>query len=321
MVSVRKRDSAEAIVDMQTQSNTPISSASGKPTPMSEAETDFSKYLVSQWTKLSLPHSYQEARKSTSKTFESLGDASRAYEFGGKTLSDTEKLLNDLSQRLDRLLGPGDGDCHKLHHLCLEILEWGGVEGTSSRWLRERCDARLLAFDVRRARDELSGDTSPDSLACSVFAAVEKHDRIPMNSGTTKIFALAQPQKIAIYDGRVGAGLAMLTKRFLQSPDGKNHQQPDSRNAVPRLLQWGWGDGQATSRTVGRRNPNSPGFWFPCLNRGKNADIQHAVYAWRASRLLRKVASDLTSATRSAAVSLADIERGLFVIGYDIRQR
>jgi hypothetical protein len=152
-----------------------------------------------------------------------------------------------------------------------------------------------------------------------VFADRKNDDRIPMNSGTTKIFALAKPQAIAIYDGRVGAGLAMLTKRFLNSSIGRTHRQSDPKSAVPKALRWGWGDGQTTSKTAGRRNPNSDEFWFPCLGRGKDSDIKHAVFAWRASRLMSKVADGLTNANSAQPVSVADIERALFVIGYDIR--
>jgi hypothetical protein len=286
-------------------------------------ESAFADYVAAQWQRLTPSHTYSSARggaktAGTSKTFASLEAADKQYEFNGASRASTITLLEGITARLHKALRSEDAASHALHHLCLEILEWGGVEGTSSAWLRQRCDENALAEAIRNAVHELAAPVSPKQRgAASVFMT-----GTPMNSGLTKIFALAAPDRIVIYDGRVGAGLGLLARRFLEATTGRAFRRKPLEagdNEVPEFLRWGWGDGQATQKQKGRRDPSKPGLKFPALHRTPpHADLRHAEYAWRASRLLRNVRSRLPS---SSGVKLADLERALFMIGYDVRDR
>jgi hypothetical protein len=162
----------------------------------------------------------------------------------------------------------------------------------------------------------LSGIQSPWELnTASVFHKKQARP-IPMNSGTTKIFALSDPENIAIYDGRVGAGLALLSIDFLTSDAGANFRSvtKDKANAVPPALRWRWGEGRTTVKTAGRRDPNTDEFQFSSLSSASSLAKAHD--AWRASRLFKAVIDDL--AKRNVRVLLPDIERAFFMIGYDL---
>jgi hypothetical protein len=288
-------------------------------------DDDFAKYIASQWTTLAPTHEYQKAGRGNAPArrldFESLGDAARKYEFDNADLQQTIDHILPLASRLQRALQIPAESCHSLHHTCLEILEWGGVAGTSSDWLRERCDANDLAGAINRAVLELTGCLSPMTLGIkSVFAPRPPRDNIPMNSALTKIFALAKPDDIVVYDGRVGAALGLLSRRFLEEPMGTAHKVAISKkgqNSVPRYLQWGWGDGETSNPKKGRRNPSAGNMRFPGIRRRTPVDRVHADYVWRASQLLKKVKCFLTSA--GTAVTLVELERALFMVGYDVR--
>jgi hypothetical protein len=288
-------------------------------------EDDFAKYIASQWTALDPTHGYVVVGRGKAPPrrldFESLSDAVAKYEFDDADLQKTVDHVKPLAHRLQIALKAPTASCHSIHHTCLEILEWGGVAGTSSGWLRERCDAHDLAGAINRGVTELTGHSSPMTLGGkSVFGPTPPDDNIPMNSALTKVFALAKPNEIVVYDGRVGAALGLLAKRFLQDRTGMAHQIAISRtvrNLVPHYLQWGWGDGATSSANKGRRNPSAGTIKFPGIRVRKPVDRVHADYVWRASKLLRKVKGFL--ANMGTTTELVAIERALFMIGYDVR--
>ncbi|MGH8612929.1 MAG: hypothetical protein ACREYF_13140 [Gammaproteobacteria bacterium] len=116
--------------------------------------------------------------------------------------------------------------CHELHHLCLEILEWGGFEGVSSKWLRESGADKSLREKINKAVELLKRPARQDWLC------FDGNDLV-MNSGITKIYALAAPNDIPIYDGRVGAGLGLLVRKYLE-------QCNPSPDTVPRIGACHW---------------------------------------------------------------------------------
>lgn len=185
---------------------------------------------------------------------------------------------------------PGD-----FHDACLQTLKWGGVgrkkngnENASVAWLRSARQKGNLVDEVLRAASLLRSGDNP-----------EHHfgERLPMNSAMTKVYAFADvSRKLSIYDGRVGAALALFAMRYWQP----------NPSALPDELRFAFFDFQTPGK-LGLRDPNVGRFEFPKLGR----DRIHARNMWRACRILI-AAADLAKCTP------LELERGLFMVGYDV---
>jgi len=258
-------------------------------------ERQFIDYVVSSWED---PRQYRYLSALARRDIGSaphngtLKDASEKYLWRNESFADAMERTTQMSANL--LVAPSEVNaCHALHHQCLTILEWGGLPGVSSKWLREMCDRQKLRAKINSAVTALTSGSQLEQ-----FDGVE----LPMNSGMTKIYALAAPDHLIIYDGRVGAALGLLARRSIFGGQGE----------VPQSLRFPWGSGQGkyTQRAVSRRNPSLNGLTFPYFD---DKDQSHAVWCHQASRLLREVRSQLSS-----GVTLRQIEMGLFMVGYAV---
>lgn len=196
---------------------------------------------------------------------------------------------------------------HRLVENCLDIFRWGGVgrdtNGTPNRskaWVLE-CGANgSLAEKLELAVKHLTDE----ELNLEMFDG----DRFLMNSAMTKVYAAADPERLIIYDGRVGAALGLLARDFMYSM-GAVHILPDA-------LAFGWGSSQ-TKRMPGQRSERDPSdsrFRFPHLF-GVRKDQKHAAMMRRASMLL---CDANTMFEPGRAPGLAAFERALFMIGFDV---
>lgn len=193
---------------------------------------------------------------------------------------------------------------------CLEIFDWGGVARKSS-------DASLMWVRAQAA---------DETLCCSILAAVEllrpecnaslkafDGKNLLMNSAMTKIYAAADPDNIIIYDGRVGAALGLLTRRWLV----KNRQY-----VVPADLAFRWGPNTKTANNkTETRDPSRAGIEFVSLYKPSTLATNQTEY-WadlvrNTNRILKKVV--LVLAAQGRVVTLLELERALFMIGYDVR--
>jgi len=270
----------------------------------------------------SFDHHYSMKRKGKAKKGEetnttpwscsSLKDARTQYKFNGFDLDATNRKVNEISARLQAEMAIDKENCHALHHVCLEVLEWGGVEGVSSRWLREQCNAKLLRAKIRDAVSLLkSGASSPN------FNRFNGNDLV-MNSGLTKVYAFLAPDDVVIYDGRIGAAMGLFARRLCKKSGLVEARFGCGRktSAIPTILQFPWGDGQAAE---GSRNPSSDPYWFPRLNPGsKNGDSVHANACWQASRVLNQALVSIRE--QEPEVVLRDLEMGLFMVGYHVSE-
>lgn len=284
-----------------------------------EIEQAFAAYIASQWKKLDRPHKYTD-RKCRDETIEfiSLQQAYQYYHFDGNDRRKTESLVEHLSNRLRQELQRSSKlqqDSHKLHHVCLDILVWGGVERAVQGWLTCQCDAGTLRASINNAVTELCDEKiAPDERLTSVFQ--DGDAGTPMDAGMTKICALAKPDKLTIYDGRVGAGLGYLTVQFLRTT-GKRYLV--NGTSPPPPLTWAWGAGQTSGSNRERRNPTRGALKFASLRGGFPRERQrHATYMWRASRILRRALKHIVASGMNA-VKLSHLEMAVFMIGYDVK--
>lgn len=187
----------------------------------------------------------------------------------------------------------GRDDPELLRKACDQVFLWGGVgrrkDDASRRWVMET-QAPVLLARIRMAVDLLKANSD----SCERFDGRS----LLMNSAMTKVYAFADPTgELAIYDGRVGAALGILVVRYCRAI---------GLQSVPTELRFGWYDSQVRK---GSRNPSTGEFHFPSLGA---RDSFHARCMWRASRILGR-------ASYQAGCSLLDLERALFMVGYDVR--
>lgn len=210
--------------------------------------------------------------------------------------------FQDLSQKLRSAIAAGDD--RGAASVCREIFQWGGVgrlgrgrrANPSQGWIKDQADRETLCASLSHARACLVGDDGLDAFDGKRFL---------MNSAMAKVYAAADPEKLAIYDGRVGAALGLLARDFLQL--GGHH-------SVPGELAFRWGSSRnACPGRRDQRDPSKGNLRFPRLF-VKNGNQDHALMMQRTSLLLRDLAG------RSGA-KLTDWEKALFMVGYDIGRR
>ena len=181
--------------------------------------------------------------------------------------------------------------------VCHRILDWGGVAKKTN-------DASRLWI-----KDQEYAGTLIQALSCAVShlhpsaAALSRFDYngadIPMNSATTKLFAAADPSNATlIFDGRVGAALCLLVRRYLEV-----RQLP---LAVPPDLLFYWGKHRTKPLL---RNPSNTGFAFSEINQVSN--IARAQASQRANIVAHRM-------HEIKGISAEDLERALFMVGYAV---
>lgn len=189
---------------------------------------------------------------------------------------------------------------------CLEIFRWGGVARTeddgSRRWIKAQLAKKTLCGSIK---------TAVELLRPGCAQALKAFDglNLLMNSAMTKVYAAADSDNIIIYDGRVGAALGLLTHRWLA---GKGE------SSVPSDLAFRWGP--KADDPAATRNPSLDDFRFLSLYTASTSTLNR-VECWAdlvrtTSRILRRVVATL--AEQGEIVTLLDLERALFMIGYNV---
>jgi hypothetical protein len=271
----------------------------------------FSSYLVKKWDgdfAHSFPisrhrawskwHKHYPAISSNCWSCANLREAKERYSWGGDPTPLVAQMQTALaSKKSDVVLAA-----------CKAIFDWGGVakerksggtEDASLRWINDQAKKSSLHSQIERAVQLLK--KHDDSLD-----AFDGHTLL-MNSAMTKVYWAADPDKgLVIYDGRVGAALGLLAREFLKSI---------GCTTVPDELKFRWG-GSRDNHVQGlpnKRNPSEGTLRFPSLFTSSKKDFHHAQMMSEASFLLQQVANKLKN------VSVQDLEKALFMIGYDVR--
>lgn len=187
-----------------------------------------------------------------------------------------------------------------------KVMYWGaGGNSKASLYARNvdwaESKGRMLPDLLREGRECIENDT-PD---LSRFAA----DGARMNAGYTKYFALACRESI-IYDGRVGAALGLMVRRFCETTKRAN---------VPGLLEFGWcpqNHRKDTPSAGRRRDPSLNGYRFPQLT--PSQPQKWAKLNIAANWILIEAAKDARSSWCSGPDYVRRLEAALFMIGYDL---
>lgn len=228
-----------------------------------------------------------------------LKDAGEKYSWTGTSL---EFPLLALALQV----AVSQGDQLRAAAVCLNILKWGGVRNRAEKmvaWLCARAHCGALCDDLVDATARLVPQ-SRASLDC--FDGVT----YLMNSSSTKLYAAmaldltggleGARQDVLIYDGRVAAGLALIT-RIIFVTTGATKIPHDLRFPVDRA------DGDV-------RDPSIDHYKFPRFAYTAKDHLSRAKFARIGSLYIQEV---LGLHVPSAEFALA--EKGLFMIGYDVR--
>ncbi len=189
----------------------------------------------------------------------------------------------------------------------LDIFEWGGVarkpNDSSRLWVNSQADMGRLCDSIRMAVEFLQP-------GCASSLAIFDGQELLMNSAMTKVYAAADPLNIIMYDGRVGAALGLLTRYWLQNLGSLS---------VPADLSFRWGPKRGEQPDA--RDPSLGVYKFKSLYQPAQQMAQQnqswAELVRSSGGILGNMASSLNN--RGVSVTVDDIQRALFMIGYNVK--
>lgn len=214
--------------------------------------------------------------------------------FKGTTFEESEEVLNKISRGLVNSLK--DNDNERFRQYSLSVLQWGGVLNKNKDRINDMGDDLISYF--KNAIVILDPDTTDTA---------SDFNHIIMNSGFTKIYSLLVSDFI-IYDGRVGATLALLVRLFIEDCGDFN---------IPKQLNFAYGNARVSKyekNVINRRNPSNDNIRFPQLT---NNPILHIDNNIRANWLIKKVLEESMFCNNENPIR--KFEAALFMIGYDVR--
>ena len=215
----------------------------------------------------------------------------------GSSFTDNWESLSRLSVGLRRSIS--DLNVESCRNHCLSILEWGGVLNKNDKKINEL--GKDICNYLVNAKDTFTGDM----LSREYYS-----NQIIMNSGFTKIYSLCIDGFI-IYDGRVGAALGLLVRKFCED---------NALDIVPTELTFAWGKGKESSYKSSKENKRNPGnnkYIFPELS---NNPRRHTENNIRANWLLGEIVNNTESSFKKLdkKVQMRALEAALFMIGYKV---
>ncbi len=214
----------------------------------------------------------------------------------GNTFEESKTLLDELAEGLhDSIYQDNIELCQKY---CFAVLEWGGVLPKNRNKVLNI--GSNISMYLRNTGNRLNPDT---------FDTEDYNEDIIMNAGFTKIYSLLI-DNFVIYDGRVGAALGLLVRKFCDEKGLLN---------IPAELLFAYGNarGKYDATVQNRRNPSNKKYRFPVLG---NVYWKHTDNNLRANWLLKEIIDKTDSGFKglNPSFQLRAFEAALFMIGYDV---
>ena len=174
----------------------------------------------------------------------------------GKTFIDSTNFFSKISEGLRRSVE--DSNNSLCREYCCSVLKWGGVSAGNN----------ILVENLGDSICDYLNDTR--EILISNDSNLSECKDLIINSGFTNIYALFLDNFI-IYDGRVGAALGLLVRKFCEE---KNMDK------VPQELLFGYKRGRETTyNSVNRRNPSAGKHVFPELSNNPKKHIDDNIRA------------------------------------------
>ncbi|NYS13997.1 hypothetical protein HZS47_14320 [Achromobacter xylosoxidans] len=206
-----------------------------------------------------------------------------------------------------------ENDQVRTYGACAAVLDWGNVP-RSKEFLEDlRLKGTLVSYlTIRRPFLSPTGSQRLSELTKPLFSK--------FNSGLAKVHALLDVDGSPIYDGRVGAAIALLYHVYRQTS-----KATPAGAATHRWFAWGPGIGDEGSDRIRQiRNPAMLGRGYkgtPQLRSYQSPHIwaqRQVILGW----IMRSVL-DQTTWFGGKTIDLAErchaFEAGLFMMGYDLR--
>lgn len=216
----------------------------------------------------------------------------------GSSFNDNLLVLMKLSDGLKQSISQEDHINCRNH--CYSILKWGGVYNKNNLKIDAYGDG--ICNYLANVREIFTNNKS---------SLESNNNQIIMNSGFTKIYSLCIDDFI-IYDGRVGAALCLLVRKFCEDTRLDN---------APVELAFAWAKGRETtymSSSKNKRNPSSEKYQFPELLNNPRRHLENNIRAnWLIAEILRKTESRFNGLDTD--IQMRAFESALFMIGYQVR--
>ncbi len=226
-------------------------------------------------------------------------DPFTGHQLSGSSLEESARYLGGLSLGLRNSIENMDHAACSKH--CLLILQWGGVRNKNDKRIQQ------LGSQICNYLREVEQIFSSDLLLREYY-----RDSIIMNSGFTKIYSL-YIEDFIIYDGRVGAALGVLVRKFCEAI---------KLNRVPPELLFAWGRGKEQTYkpgSVNRRNPSKGPYIFPELVNNPKRHTESNIKAnWLLKAILENTQSNFNNLDQK--MQLMALQSALFMIGYSVAE-
>lgn len=225
-------------------------------------------------------------------------DPGSGERISGNSFQDSTRALTMLSKGLRMSIANVDHDLCRQY--CISILKWGGVSNGNEK--------RIETLDLNLC-DYLE-------MCKKKFTAVLPLDKyysedIIITSGFSKIYSLYIDNYV-IYDGRVGAALGLLIRKYCEDK---------SLVMVPHELSFAWCRGREATYKIAEKNRRNPGNGPYRFNEIANNPRRHMENNIRANWLLEEILNKTESKFNQieANIQFRALEAALFIIGYDVR--
>ena len=130
---------------------------------------------------------------------------SQGHKVCSASFDETYQSLSQLRERLQTAIR--EGHTQEAYQTCRAILQWGGVDNTGTIEVLDQLRQENTFIDHLQ---QLTAVVDADCYDASQLTEFQ------MNSGWTKIAALASQTHVPIYDSRVGAAISWLYHRYCQ---------------------------------------------------------------------------------------------------------
>lgn len=241
-----------------------------------------------------VPEGFRE-RFGLQGTAHTLEDLFERYHWNRQYLGDNAARLGEIQRQLRTTMLSDPTSPAAVRNAVADVMDWGLGAGSPA------AKANMDWADAQRHRLPIFLDTGKQALESEDPDFCE-FGRLRMNAGYTKVYSLLC-EGIIIYDGRVGAALCWLVRRFLKS---MGHIGP-----VPDVLAFLWAPG----RSAQNRNPSGDGYTFARLGSDGAAWARANV---RASWLLEAARIASGAAWCAGSEGLRHVECALFMLGYGL---
>ena len=220
----------------------------------------------------------------------------------GTSFYESETELGRISHLLRRALVANNNV--EAASCCQMVLDWGGVLGSSKSGNKKKLDDLGADLNSYLSCVKALFDSEEIGLRGQYDVSIGgKPVPVIMNAGFTKIYSILCKDFI-IYDGRVGAALGLLVRKFLECNSYSKE--------VPSSLAFHYG--RARNRNV-NRNPSADRFLFPSLSTSSPAHIRSNL---KANWILQNISHNGAGQFSSLTEPLRGIEAALFMIGYKV---